>query len=925
MANDGFNLFGFQIKRAKTKENWSVVPPVSDDGAVIGNSNAAYYGLVIDLEGIVKNENDLIRRYREISNYGDCDAAIEDIVNEAIVADSDKVVISIKLDELQLPDKIKDIIHAEFDNILRLLDFEEKCHDIFRQWYIDGRLFYNIILDPQNPKNGIVELRYVDPRKIRKIKNVKKDRDPKSGADIITSVEEYYLFNDKGITEQTSQGIKISMDSILYCHSGLIDYNTGMALSYLHSAIKPCNQLKVMEDATVIYRISRAPERRVFYIDVGNLPKLKAEQYVQEQMNKYRNKIVFDASTGEVRDNRQHLSLQEDFWMPRRDCLALDTKIKLLDNRTETLQQLIQEYEEGKENWTYSVSPEGDVVPGLITWAGITRRNTQVVDVTLDNGEVVTTTPDHKFILRNGEKVEAQHLLPGQSLMPLNTEYRVMYGNSDYEYVQNNKDNKWKTTHKMVVESLGQTVSTSDVVHHIDFNRFNNHPSNLAVMNKQDHFDYHSNVGSKTKNENWRMALSEAGKRFFETEDGIKRRQEISSNNKINPAIINGAAKGRSVVKAKRALDKQNMSHEEYLRKWSPGIEKFSTVGRQNSHQQRKHDKKTMSHEEYVAKWNKLQTLRTSQILEQYKSYDINLIISQIREVFTPNIKNDHIVQHLQKTYEKITIHKLRNVVKFYGYDSLSDFIVRNFDNVGQRRSYKAPVVKNNHKVVSVKFRDDLIDTGTISIDEDHIHHDYHNFALGAGIFVMNSGKSTEITTLMGAQNLAQIEDVNYFQMKLYQSLRVPISRLQPQQGFSLGRSTEITREEVKFNKFIERLRRRFSALFRDALRVQLITKGIIRPEEWDGMAPFIRFDYQRDNHFAELKNAEILMQRIQLLQQVDSYVGKYFSMQWIKENVLMQTEEDMKIINAQMQAEQPMILQQTAAMQQAQQGEAPE
>lgn len=469
-------VFGFEIKRRKPdQDKGSVVSPTPDDGATVVSNAAAYYGLVIDLEGIVKNESDLIRRYRESAQYGDCDAAIEDIVNEAIVADPDGKTITLVLDDLKMSESIKTKIRDEFDTILRLYKFSEKGHDIFRQWYVDGRMYYHVILDEKNVKNGILELRYVDPRKIRKIKNVKKEKNSQ-GVEVVKEVEEYYLYNDKGITEQTTQGVKLSVDSVINCPSGLIDANTNMVISYLHKAIKPVNQLKMMEDALVIYRISRAPERRIFYIDVGNLPKVRAEQYVSDIMNKYRNKVVYDAATGEIKDNRQHLSLMEDFWMPRRE-----------------------------------------------------------------------------------------------------------------------------------------------------------------------------------------------------------------------------------------------------------------------------------------------------------------------------------------------------------------------------------------------------------------------------------GGKGTEITTLAGGQNLGQIEDIQYFQTKLYQSLNVPLSRLQPQQNFSLGRSTEITREEIKFNKFIERLRKKFATIFKDALRVQLIAKGIIRPDEWDDMSHVLRFDFQRDNHFAEMKQSEIMLQRMQALQQIDPFVGKYYSVAWVRKNVLMQTEDDIK------------------------------
>ncbi len=481
-------IFGFEIKRKKDQELQSVVTPSSvDTGATVVNTGVnagGYYGMVMDLEGIIKNENDLLRRYREVAQYSDCDNAIEDIINESIVADEQKRPIQLNLDELKLSSSIKSKIREEFDNIQRLLKFDERAHEIFRSWYIDGRLYYQILINEDRIKDGIVELRYIDPRKIRRIKNIKKERTPQ-GVDVVKEVEEYYLYNDKGITEQTTQGVKLALDSVVYCSSGLVDQNTGMALSYLHKAIKPVNQLKMIEDSLVIYRISRAPERRIFYIDVGNLPKLKAEQYVSDIMNKFRNKIVYDATTGETRDDRRHLSMMEDFWMPRRE-----------------------------------------------------------------------------------------------------------------------------------------------------------------------------------------------------------------------------------------------------------------------------------------------------------------------------------------------------------------------------------------------------------------------------------GGKGTEITTLPGGQNLGEIQDIEYFQNKLYHALNVPISRLQPQQGFSIGRSQEISRDEVKFNKFIVRLRKKFSVLFSESLRVQLIAKGIIRADEWDTIRSFLKYDYIEDNHFSELKDSEILMQRITALQQLDPYVGKYYSQAWVKKNVLRLDEEQVNKITQEIEQE---------------------
>ena len=482
-------LFGFEITRKTGKELPSVVPPSSNEsGATVINTGVnagGYYGMVMDLEGIIKNENDLIRRYREVSQYSDCDGAIEDIVNEAIVADEQKQSVSLKLDDVKVSPSIKAKIHEEFDNVLKLLKFNERAHEIFRSWYIDGRLYYQILLDENNLKQGIVELRYIDPRKIRRIKNIIKEKTPR-GVEVVKQIEEYYLYNDKGITEQTTSGVKLSLDSVLYAPSGYVDSNTGMMMSYLHKAIKPVNQLKLIEDSLVIYRISRAPERRIFYIDVGNLPKLKAEQYVSDIMNKFRNKIVYDATTGETRDDRRHLSMMEDFWMPRRE-----------------------------------------------------------------------------------------------------------------------------------------------------------------------------------------------------------------------------------------------------------------------------------------------------------------------------------------------------------------------------------------------------------------------------------GGKGTEITTLPGGQNLGEIQDIEYFQNKLYHALNVPISRLQPQQGFSIGRSTEISRDEVKFNKFIVRLRKKFSVLLSNALRVQLIAKNIIREDEWSDFELNIKYDFLEDNHYSELKDAEIIASRVAALQQIDPFVGKYYSMEWVKKNILKLDDEQIDEIDSQMQDEE--------------------
>ena len=480
------SLFGFTISREKAEEEQSVqqsfAVPNSDDGALTITS-AAYYGTYVDLDGTAKNEVELISRYREMAMQPEIESAIDDIVSEAIVQDDDGRNIKLVMDDLKQSDKIKNAISQEFNTVLRLLNYNNMAHDIFRRYYIDGRLFYHVIIDRDNPTLGIRELRYVDPRKIRKVREIKKKKDERSGVDIMNVMNEYYIFNDKAISGSQSNygpvGVRITKDAIINVNSGLMDSRRAVVLSYLHKAIKPLNQLRMIEDATVIYRISRAPERRIFYIDVGNLPKLKAEQYLRDIMVKYKNKLVYDANTGEVRGDRKFLSMMEDFWLPRRD-----------------------------------------------------------------------------------------------------------------------------------------------------------------------------------------------------------------------------------------------------------------------------------------------------------------------------------------------------------------------------------------------------------------------------------GGKGTEIQTLPGGQNLGELEDVKYFEKKLYKALNVPISRLESSQGFTIGRSSEITRDELKFSKFIDRLRNKFADLFDQALRVQCVLKGICTAEEYDEMKEHIFFDFIKDNNFTELKEAELMKERLALLQEIDPYTGRYFSMNWIRRNVLRLDDEEMQAID---------------------------
>jgi hypothetical protein len=490
-------LFGFQIVRKKPEQELpSFAPKVEEDGALVVSEGGAY-GQYVDLEGSVRNEAELVSKYREISMHPDIEMAVDDIINEAIVMDPKKEIVSLNLDDLKQPENIKKMILEEFDNTLELLEFNQHAYEIFRKWYVDGRLYYHAIIDEKTPRDGIKELRYVDPRKIRKIKTQRRARVNKTSSAMVNkTVEEFFIYNDKGFAKAPtqgstyndpgSQGIRIAVDAVVSVSSGLVNVGGDMVIGHLQKAIKPLNQLKSMEDSLVIYRISRAPERRVFYIDVGNLPKMKAEQYLRDIMTRFKNRVVYDAQTGEIRDDRKHMTMLEDFWLPRRE-----------------------------------------------------------------------------------------------------------------------------------------------------------------------------------------------------------------------------------------------------------------------------------------------------------------------------------------------------------------------------------------------------------------------------------GGKGTEITTLPGGQNLGQMDDVVYFQRKLYKSLNVPVTRLDPEQSYNFGRATEISRDEVKFAKFVTRLRGKFSELFNKILEKQLILKGVITSEDWQEFKSNFKYEYSEDNHFSELRNTEILRDRVSMLRDIDDYTGKYYSHEWIRRNVLYQTERDIKEIDEQIVEEQ--------------------
>ena len=321
-SSEGLNLFGFQITRAKKKETEkarpSIVPPRDDEGGSYATASGSHYGQYLNLDGNDSKDNyQLIMKYRGNAMHPEVDAAIEDIVNESISSSELKQNLDLNMDAIEAPERIKKLIKEEFDRIYGMLNFKELGHDIFRRWYIDGRLFHHLVVDEDNPKNGIQEIRPIDSAKMRKVKKVKYKKDPITGAKIVEKTDEFFIYQEK--PGQSTSGVKMTSDSVSYVTSGLLTEDRTKIVSHMHKALKPINQLRMMEDALVIYRLSRAPERRIFYIDVGNLPRGKSEQYMKDIMAKYRNKLVYDAQTGEIRDDRKHQSMLEDFWLPRRE------------------------------------------------------------------------------------------------------------------------------------------------------------------------------------------------------------------------------------------------------------------------------------------------------------------------------------------------------------------------------------------------------------------------------------------------------------------------------------------------------------------------------------------------------------------------------------------------------------------------------
>lgn len=891
-------LFGFEISRISDKEKEklvSFVPKQEDDGATTIQAGGVY-GTYVDLDGSIKNEAELVTKYRDAAQQPEMDMAIDNVINDAIVQEDDKPIVELVLDDVKLTANIKKLILDEFQNILNLLEFNQYAYEIFRRWYIDGRLYYHVIVDKDNVADGIKELRYVDSRKMRKVVETRK-RKVNTNVSVTETSSEYYIYSDRGFKGKssgygggnTTQGntLRIAKDSIVFVSSGLTNTEGDMILSYLHKALKVLNQLRALEDSLIIYRISRAPERRVFYIDVGNLPKAKAEQYVQSVMANFKNKLVYDSATGEIRDDRKFM------------CYALDTKIPLLDGRTLEIHEIIKEYNEGKQNWVYSCDPvTGKFVPGPISWAGVTKHDSDVVRVTFDNGKSVVCTPDHKFPVWGKGFIEAQNLAVGESLIPgYRRQKEITSGGAEYEQIFKNDTGTWEYTHREVatwkderglketfVHNKKNTNHTKGIVHHSDFNRTNNNPENLVMMNHKDHIEYHHDVQAIKYTDDIVIAVNKAAEQLLSVQDTI---QKINSETSIGEwRILNTDRnpKNRDVATLSFTnKDLQRICKINGFNGWREYRNQFDLVERYTNGNRIPENTSRRGSEIWRQRLSTSAKLRPSKTTKTWK-------------VTTPNNEIE-IVDNLNE-FCRIQSLNRSNIKRDYG-----------------SRGYHAELLRN-HKVVSVERLDEKMTVAALTIDQEETYHSHHTYLLDAGVYTKNTmledfwlprregGRGTEITTLPGGQNLSQIDDIEYFQQNLYKALNVPISRLQPESTFSFGRATEISRDEVKFAKFITRLRGKFSVLFLKLLETQLILKNIITSEDWEEFKHQIRFKFATDNYFDELKETEVLRDRIAMLRDVDDYAGKYYSHNWIRKTVLRQSEEEIDEIDKEIKEE---------------------
>ena len=916
-------LFGFSIEdnEKKSKSIVSPVPPNNEDG-VDHYIQSGFYGQTIDIEGVYRTEYDLIRRYREMALHPECDGAIEDVVNEAIVSDLYDSPVEIELSNLNASDKLKKVIREEFKHIKEIMDFDKKSHEIFKNWYIDGRLFYLKVIDVKKPEDGIQELRYINPMQMKHIRQEKKTNNNigpnlsalnNFNANQITypEIEEYFIYTPganypSGTLSSSSKGaVKIAKDSITYCTSGLVDRNKGTVLSYLHKSIKALNQLRMIEDSLVIYRMCLIGDTRV-KTDKGY--SYIKDINVGDTVYTYDNRIDKLVET-EV-SNKWMTGIKQTYkvYSKHHNVVGTDTHpILVFDNVTKDVKYVpIKDLEPKRHSLTY-IKPEETSI--LTPFPEVREKSYSLSDTSVWSSykiegkekriqELSETTKIKKSSIRN-------FLYGSQSLET----YNVSALQEELEILKDVKfDEKY----------TGFCRNGLNLPDYIDeeFARLFGFLLGDGCVSK------YTVTFAEGEDEIQNLYYSKLMEKFF---GNCKR---MNSNRKYSNYTSSNTLAVELLVK----LGFCNGSKKKRIPDWiftSPNnIKKELILGLLDA---------DGHYKDLVNGFSCEISLANKKLIEDIKEIwtSIGLCSGHIRHRIRPAQSRIVGYEEVERTmpeseswelylseyelprFEKIQKIEIKEVEEVYDievshekHNFVANGIVVHNSRAPERRIFyidvgNLPKVKAEQylKEVMSRYRNKLVydaNTGEVRDDRKHMSM-MEDFWLPR----REGGRGTEITTLPGGQNLGELSDIEYFQKKLYRSLGVPESRIAGGgDGFNLGRSSEILRDELKFSKFVGRLRKRFANMFNDMLRTQLILKNIVSPEDWNVMSDHIQYDFLYDNHFAELKEAELLTNRLTLVTSMEAYIGKYFSTEYVRKKILRQSDSDIIEIDAQIDDE---------------------
>lgn len=861
--------------------------------------------------GTTLNKQKHINEYREMAMFPEVAEALDQICDEAIVHNDQGDIVSLQFDDEKLSknnNKVKNI-QKEFDYVMtNVLDFNDNAFNLFRKFYVEAELYGEMVINPKSPKQGIKRVVLLPPETVF------------PQYDEYHNIEKYVQKIDGTTNKQTGQAklIEFSPNQIAYINSGIYGCNKMMPLSFIERAKVAYRQLKWMEDALVIYRIVRAPERRVFTIDVGNLPKKKAEQYMKDIVRRYKQKKIYNPTTGEIDVGKQVL------------CLDLKTNISLLDGRELPLTKIIEEYENGKQLETYSINEKsGEIVPGKIKWAGITRKNAKVLEVTLDNGKKEIVTPDHKFIMHDLSTKRADEMIEGDSIRAL---YRKESSKDEkelngYDMYFDEISNEWKYTHRLISNYYGLLSEDKRTTHHIDFDKKNNNSDNLIGMNSKQHWIYHSSI----MEERWET-LSEENRKKWCKNIGIGsaiswKTEEHRKNNKIGHNIFWNSKQGKV---AKEILSKNATKYniEQKKAQHMCLIYNGSELHKEHNKNRRIGQNKRWNKPGYRKEFSKLKTIEYPENLHDFLK---KAILNIIQEKDLKKIKyNDiHDAMNSDKEFMNIMnninenkcITGRKNKVgthfnKLIGKSALSILRICGYDGLrGLKREFVA-----NHKVKQIKYLEERMDTGCINVETQRDSDQCHNFRLSSGIYVKNSmiedyflprrtdGSGPSVETLPGGTSLGEIDDILYFVKKLYKALKVPTKRLEEGENMfqPSGKEGEITREEIKFAKYVFRVRNRFVDYLKQIFFTHLKLTGLWKQYKLDENS--LKIIFNEDNEWKESKKLANWRERLDIFREMKEYApedtNEIFSNEFLLKEILKLSDEDISDMEKQRKRE---------------------